>query len=175
MIRLDNILEISGDHTLWSSMRDHMHQVGMAQVGLHDGGPRMDVRYLGYTVNGQVVGHISFTEKTLCVPASDLTHGKVVDLLDENAAPLRETFIETFGVDKAHQRKGYGRRLQEAALALSWALGCYQMRSWSSVDKIENYALKLSMGFAAHPALYPTSGGGSVSGIYFVMQRPADS
>jgi GNAT superfamily N-acetyltransferase len=42
---------------------------------------------------------------------------------------LRETFVATFAVDAAYRRHGYGRALQTAALKMTRALGCYQMRS----------------------------------------------
>lgn len=52
------------------------------------------------------------------------------------------------------------------ALELTCALGACQMRSWSSLDKTANYALKLSLGFAAHPAVQ-TAGltGEPISGV----------
>ena len=47
------------------------------------------------------------------------------------------------------------------------------MRSWSSLDRRENYALKLGMGFAMDPAVHEAAGGQRVSGVYFVKRVDA--
>ena len=44
------------------------------------------------------------------------------------------------------------------------------MRSWSSLDKPANYALKLSLGFAMHPSVHDAASGYQVSGVYFVKR-----
>ena len=64
---------------------------------------------------------------------------------------LFEGFIQSFAVEEAHRRRGLGRRLQLAALGECRRRGLFQMRSWSSLDKPANYALKLALGFAVHP------------------------
>jgi hypothetical protein len=58
--------------------------------------------------------------------------------------------------------------LQLAALEKTRELGCFQMRSWSSLDKPANYQLKLSLGFGFHPEVQDTASGLKVSGGYFV-------
>jgi hypothetical protein len=47
------------------------------------------------------------------------------------------------------------------------------MRSWSSLDKPENYQLKLSLGFALHPSTHDAAAGYPVSGVYFVKRVDA--
>ena len=47
--------------------------------------------------------------------------------------------MQTFAVEPDFRRQGHGRALQLAALDMSARLGCYQMRSWSTVDKQANY------------------------------------
>jgi GNAT superfamily N-acetyltransferase len=66
--------------------------------------------------------------------------------------PLREGFVEAFGVVPAYRRQGIGQRLQERAIALCQARGCYQIRSRSPITSQENYALKLKMGYTIHPS-----------------------
>ena len=69
-----------------------------------------------------------------------------------NEAPLREGYVEAFAVRPEYRRRGIGQRLQEHAIELSRARGCYQMRSRSPLTSRENYALKLKMGYTIHPS-----------------------
>jgi len=71
---------------------------------------------------------------------------------DVNGQPLREGFVEAFGVVPDARRKGIGQCLQEHAIALCSQRGCYQIRSRSPMTSHENYALKLKMGYAIHPS-----------------------
>jgi GNAT superfamily N-acetyltransferase len=66
--------------------------------------------------------------------------------------PLREGYVEAFGVLPEARREGIGQRLQEHAIALCSQRGCYQIRSRSPIASRENYALKLKMGYAIHPS-----------------------
>jgi GNAT superfamily N-acetyltransferase len=65
---------------------------------------------------------------------------------------LTEGYVNAFGVLPEFRRSGIGERLQEAAIEISEARGCYQVRSRSPVSAVENYALKLKMGYVAHPS-----------------------
>ncbi|NDJ34078.1 MAG: GNAT family N-acetyltransferase [Chloroflexi bacterium] len=141
----------------------------MAQHALHEGQPKPDTTYLGVTVEGAVIGHIAIRRQRLEVPPSALTGGAPLVLHDGVGRPLDEMFVQTFAVEDGHRRQVHGRRLQQAAIQQTRQQGCYQLRSWSSADAVANYALKLSLGFAVHPALYPMPGGAPLSGVYFVM------
>lgn len=66
--------------------------------------------------------------------------------------PLREGYIEAFGVSPSFRRQGIGQWLQERAITLCRERGCYQIRSRSPLSSVENYALKLKMGYAIHPS-----------------------
>jgi GNAT superfamily N-acetyltransferase len=78
---------------------------------------------------------------------------------------LIEAKILAFGVPKLYRRQGIGTQLQRAAIDHARELGCYQVRSWSLIDKTANYALKLKLGFAAQPEQRANS----QQGFYFVM------
>lgn len=110
----------------------------------------------------QIVGHIALLEQPLC-----LTDDEV---LKDSGIPLRELFVQTFRVSETFQRRGIGRRLQGEALRLAAELGCYQLRSWSSIDKETNYHLKLSMGFAFSPAKITLKDGRVIHGGYFAKR-----
>jgi GNAT superfamily N-acetyltransferase len=158
------------DHPGWQAYADHLTRVNMIQHATLKGEPKPDGIYLGLSVEGAIVGHISLVKQPLVVPASYLCEDRALYLTDAASTPLYETFVQTFSVEAAHCRKGYGRALQEAAIEKSQEAGCYQMRSWSSADRRENYALKISLGFAMHPALYPMPGSAPLSGIYFIKR-----
>ena len=161
------IREITPEQATWTALVEHLHRVTMARHALVDGAAKPETYYLGACIDKQVIGHISIRQQPIIIPASPLTDNVSLPL-QHNHQSLAETFVQTFAVEVDHRRQGYGRALQQAALDLTVQLGCYQMRSWSSADKLANYALKLSMGFAVFPALYPMPGGQPISGAYFV-------
>lgn len=156
-------------HDGWQAYLAHLDGSGMMQHALDAGLPKADTTYIGIYKEDIVIGHISIKRQALVVPASYLTDDKPLSLY-RNEHQLYETFVQTFAVEESHRRQGHGRALQEAALEQTQAMGCCQMRSWSSADKYANYGLKLSMGFGVYPALYPIPGGKPISGVYFVMQ-----
>jgi GNAT superfamily N-acetyltransferase len=78
--------------------------------------------------------------------------------------PLREGYVEAFGVDPGLRRRGTGTALQRHAARQCRIAGCYQMRSRSPMTSSENYALKIAAGYVLHPATRTTpttSSGGS--------------
>jgi ribosomal protein S18 acetylase RimI-like enzyme len=73
-------------------------------------------------------------------------------ILDAKGAPLREGYVEAFGVLPPYRRHGIGQALQEHTIAVCRQQQCYQLRSRSPVSSVENYALKLKMGYAIQPS-----------------------
>jgi GNAT superfamily N-acetyltransferase len=69
-----------------------------------------------------------------------------------NGEPLREGYVEAFGVDPRWRRHGIGTALQQYAAHQCRIAGCYQMRSRSPVTSTENYALKIAAGYVLHPS-----------------------
>ncbi|MBN1679769.1 MAG: GNAT family N-acetyltransferase [Anaerolineae bacterium] len=156
-------------HRLWPSYLAHLRRVDMMRRVLDDQDqPHTSICYLGAISDDSVVGHLTFKVQNIVVPASLLSDGNAVILTGADGKRLRETFVQTFAVDEDHRRQGYGRSLQVAALALSKAFGCYQMRSWSPLDKPANYLLKIGLGFSMYPALSDNEDGKPVGGVYFV-------
>ncbi len=86
-------------------------------------------------------------------------------VLTLDAEPLTEAKILAFAVLETYRRRGIGTRLQQAAIQHARDLGCYQVRSWSTVDKVANYQVKLKLGFCAQPQ-HRDSG---EQGYYFVL------
>ncbi len=156
-------------HRLWPACVEHLERVGMTQWVLDENlQPKPDIYFLGMVEGDTVVGHITLLLQDIVCPETAWSSHLDRTLRLPDGEPLRETFVQTFAVDEAYRRRGYGLALQKAALALTRELGCYQMRSWASLDRPANYALKLSLGFAVHPAIYETSGGQQISGVYFI-------
>ena len=158
----------------WDRYLAHLERVEMTTHAVdEDGEPIEGNYYLSITDDDAVIGHISIKVQKLIVPETEWSSVFDHHVRDTDGAPLRETFVQTFAVESNHRRKGHGRALQLAALDLTCDLGCYQMRSWSSLDARANYRLKLSLGFAIHPATYTTDTGLQVSGAYFVRTTEA--
>lgn len=159
----------TSQHPNWPSYIAHLERVRLARWILEENGqPKTGLYFLGVEEAQRVIGHISLRKQQLVVPATEWSGGVEEPLLNQHNQPLYEMIVETFAVDEQYRRRGHGRALQLGALALTKETGCYQLRSWSSLDKPANYALKLSLGFAVHPATFLASNGKQISGAYFV-------
>jgi GNAT superfamily N-acetyltransferase len=160
---------LTPEHPRWPVLLAHLERVEQTRHAFDDGRIKPGSHFLGVVLGDTVVGNISIQVQEIVIPATPFSGGVETRLRGPDGEPLRETYVQTFAVESEHRRRGYGRALQLAALALTRALGCHQMRSWSTFDRTENYALKLSLGFAAHPAIYhSTATGKDYSGVYFV-------
>lgn len=163
------------DHSLWPKFCAHLAGHDMARWVLHPAAdgvgwtnqPLPALYFLGAVESDNVVGHIALKMQRIVLPKI-AREAKTQPLITHDDRSLRELFVQTFAVDAAHRNQGRGRTLQLAALDLCRTLGCYQLRSWSSADKRANYALKLSLGFAVHPAVQETADGQRIPGVYFV-------
>lgn len=161
------VVTLTGAMPAWQAYVEHLARVQMLPAAPEQR-PQAECCYLGVLVGAQVVGHLAIRRQALAVPASRLTNGQEHLLNDAQGQPLYEAFVQTFGVEAAYRRQGYGRALQLRGLEQARAWGCWQMRSWSSADKAANYALKISLGYVIQPALYPLPGGAPISGVYFI-------
>jgi GNAT superfamily N-acetyltransferase len=156
------------DNPHWPAYVAHLRRVNMAKWALVDGNPMESLHYLGAVDGETVIGHISLRQQPITCPTTDWSAALDHAVTGPDGEALQETYVYTFAVDADHQRQGIGSGLQEAALAYTRDLGCYQMRSWSSLNHPENYALKIKLGFAMHPERFTTDGGLTVTGVYFV-------
>jgi GNAT superfamily N-acetyltransferase len=78
---------------------------------------------------------------------------------------LTEAKIHVFAVSPESRNRGIGTRLQRWVIARARSLGCHQVASYSCYDKVANYRIKLSLGFAAQPEVH----GNNEQGVYFLM------
>ncbi len=167
------IAQLTAAHSAWTACVAHLQRVNMARWVLDDQQHLLPDHYLLGVIRDEVViGHITLKKQPISAPETpwSIEHDHARTLTTPRVdGPLTEMFVATFAVDVDHRRQGYGRMLQLAALGLTRELGCYQMRSWSSLDARANYALKLSLGFAAHPEIQIAAGTDlAISGYYFV-------
>lgn len=166
---MSEIAHLTAEHPQWLSLVEHLETHNMARWVMDSKGAlSKNVYCLAAIVANVVIGHITLKKQLLVSPATSWSDNLETPLLSPTGKSLYETYVQTFAVDPLHRRQGYGSDLQLAALELTQELGCYQMRSWSSTDKPENYALKLKLGFAAHPAILTLADGRQISGVYFV-------
>lgn len=101
---------------------------------------------------GRIAGFASFVWRNLVKPLDNLT----------------ECFIDIIETRSDYRRKGIARRLLETAEEHARSKGAYQLRSWSSVDKVEALPMWVALQFGLAPAVvYP--GGKEVHG-YFVTK-----
>ncbi|KPV47889.1 hypothetical protein SE17_41020, partial [Kouleothrix aurantiaca] len=101
---------------------------------------------LGAFAEAGCVGFLRFL-----IMAIGSEHGRT-PICGADGTPLREGYVEAFGVLPEWRRQHIGQALQEHVIDYCRAQGCYQIRSRSPVSSAENYALKLKMGYAIHPS-----------------------
>ena len=143
--RWDDLLTFAAKQgqTKWVTCQFEWHLASHVLVGL-----RKD----------QVIGFLRFTRQQIGLDAW-------CEPLFLNGKPLIEAKILAFAVDELERGKGYGRKLQDAAILSATTFGCYQLRSHSSGNNTVNHQLKLKMGFAFHPI----ERGEDKKGGYFIM------
>ncbi|HET6447368.1 MAG TPA: GNAT family N-acetyltransferase [candidate division Zixibacteria bacterium] len=73
-------------------------------------------------------------------------------MLPEPLGKTQEAFIDIIEVDDNCRRRGVGSRLVKIASERTSAEGIYQIRAWSSADKIEAIPFWQSLGFGLAPA-----------------------
>ena len=166
------ILQLTPDSPEWPAYVAHLYANNDARWVLDENDLPLqeNLTFFAAMVDGEEVGSISVIRQEITIPETEWAGDRDRVLRDQEGNPLYEILVQTFRVEKAHRRKGYGRALQEAALDYAKQSGCIQMRSWSSLDKNANYALKLSLGFGFHPEVQLTASGLKVSGGYFVKR-----
>jgi GNAT superfamily N-acetyltransferase len=91
-------------------------------------------------------------------------------ICDSGGTPLLEAKIRSFYIRESFRNRGIGTQLQREALHLAAETGCYQVRSRSELDKAANYAVKLKLGFAMHPAERIFQDGRRSPGVYWVKR-----
>ena len=78
---------------------------------------------------------------------------------------LWEAKINAFAVDLDFRGMNIGKTLQQIVLSSAKKLGCYQVASYSTLDKVQNYSVKLSLGFGVQMETQLSG----VQGAYFIM------
>lgn len=83
-----------------------------------------------------------------------------------NGIELKEAKINIFAVDKNFRNQGIGKKLQLKVIEDAKINNCSQVASYSTFDKVENYSIKLGLGFCVQPE---TQTDGTM-GCYFLMK-----
>ena len=160
-----SIKRITKDCPTWPEFFAHLERTDHLRHVSDEQGIMSELFFLGAIVNHQVVGHISLKKAVPFVPTVPPTP------IHLGESTPWESFVHTFQVEATHRRQGFGTALQQAAIELGRELGCYQMRSWSSLDKEANYAVKLQLGFAFCPGAYIVPNTGEqIPGGWFVIR-----
>ena len=79
---------------------------------------------------------------------------------------LYEAKINAFAVHSNYRGQGHGTSLQLHVIEHARSQSCYQVASYSTYDKVENYAIKLKLGFCCQPEVQSDG----TRGCYFLMR-----
>ena len=138
---------------------DLAEDLGQAEYFTFDAERHLETQTLIAVACGRLVGFLRFAIQEIgsdCDRASLTLHGR----------PMREAYVLAFGVAEVQRRRGVGTALQNELIQRAATLGCYQVRSRSSGDRLANHALKLSLGFGVHPTK------ATDAAVFFVLPLP---
>jgi aminoglycoside 6'-N-acetyltransferase len=151
--------------SLWA---DFLRYLGDGVRWIRDGEdfkPGLHVIVAARENEARVIGHIALVHQSIEIPSDPPVRVRL------HGEELEELFVQSFRVEQEYQNRGIGKRLQQEAFELAKQRCCYQLRSWSSLGKDANYALKLGLRFGAHPGFeyHPELSDPFIHGIYFVL------
>lgn len=158
------IHNLAPTETGWSAYEAFLHTADLYAIFEGLGADKLleESHFLAAVVGEIYVGVLIFVVQPLG-PEMD-----VPVICNTEGRPLKEAKVRAFYVDPAYRNQGIGTGLQKALLSQAQHLGCYQVRSRSELDKAANYAIKLKLGFAIHPAVRTFKDGRTSAGVYWV-------
>ncbi len=162
---------IEQNESEWESVLSHLKRTNHIRWITKNGVLEKDVSVIAAVISvNEVIGHISLLKRKILIPSLP-----VEELKDGSGTILYENFVMTFFVEEPFRRRGIGESLQKKAIELTREMGLFQLRSWSSNDKTENYILKLKLGFAFNPGhCYVEETGQYIPGGYFTINTKND-
>ncbi|MEM8863392.1 MAG: GNAT family N-acetyltransferase, partial [Chloroflexota bacterium] len=92
------------------------------------------------------------------------------EIKDRHGNTLTEAKIRALHVLEPFRNQGIGTKLQLLTLEKGAELGAFQVRSRSNISKVENYVIKIKLGFACHPDLRTYKDGTTADGVYWVKR-----
>ncbi len=113
----------------------------------------------GWFEKEQLVGYIRY-----CIQAIGLEQ-KTPPLLFKGQV-LTEAKINAFAVHQDFRNQKIGQKLQQQVIQDAKKNGCSQIASYSTYDKVENYTIKLKLGFCVQPEIQPNG----TMGCFFLMK-----
>ncbi|MBA3469670.1 MAG: GNAT family N-acetyltransferase [Herpetosiphonaceae bacterium] len=150
-------------HLRWPELVHYIQHEDLAVGVIEDERPVPDARYLVVPTASEIAGFLMLIIQPIG-PEMDCP------ILQSSAGiPLLEAKIRAFHVREGYRNHGIGTALQQAVLQTAARCGCYQVRSWSASTRASNYAIKVKLGFAAHPSPR-TIRGVVVPGIYWIKR-----
>ncbi len=152
------IEEWDAQHSRWSELLDLVNQLDQSDWFTFTAEWHIHSHVLVALRGSALVGFLRFVRQEIG-PDSDCPP------IQFQGQTLQEAKVLAFGVHPLQRRQGIGRQLQEALRQRAQALGCYQIRSYSSGDNIANHQLKLALGYSAHPIIRDED----PRGVYFIL------
>ena len=106
--------------------------------------------------NEKVAQHLHFSDGfTIVALDQDLCVGVISTYWRELPAPLPSTvegYIDIIEVRTAYRKRGIARQLINLTIQKARAYNAYQLRAWSSEDKVEAIPMWKQLGFGLCPA-----------------------
>lgn len=157
------ISEWTQTHARWPELVKYIKEQELQRGVIDEYGLVPTSHFLVATQEDQLVGFLMF----LVQPIGPEMGCPI--LTDRHGEALTEAKIRAFYVTEAYREQGIGTALQKEVLRRAATLGCYQVRSRSAFSRQANYAVKLKLGFVAHPAIRHLKSGDEY-GVYWIKR-----
>jgi GNAT superfamily N-acetyltransferase len=154
-------------HPRWPDLETYAHQNDLVHGVINEDGLTPTSHFLVALVADETGEDVAGLLMFLVQPIGPEMDCPI--LVDSNGNELTEAKIRAFHVDTPHRRRGIGTTLQRATLEKAANLGCFQVRSRSASSRDANYAIKIKLGFACHPAIRQLRSGDE-TGVYWVKR-----
>lgn len=152
------------DHPRWEELRRYVTaREASPYVMLDDDEPPFFAA-VALNVTSSIVGY------HICLVQPIGPEMGVSTIASRDGKMLTEIKVRALRVEPAWQNRGIGTRLQLATLEEGKSRGGFQMRSRSGLESVENYHIKMKLGFACHPAVRVLGGGSKEEGVYWVKR-----
>lgn len=152
------------DHPRWHELKALSASLGDSKYVFIDDDPVPFFASIALSEDNAIIGYHVFLIQPIGPEMG------TSEIKDRYGSVLTEAKIRGLHVLEPFRNQGIGTKLQTLTLEKAAKLGAFQVRSRSELDKVENYAIKIKLGFSCHPDLRRFKDGTTEEGVYWVKR-----
>ena len=151
-------------HIRWNELKELAQHLGDSPYTFFDEELTSFYACVAISLTDEIIGYHSLLVQPIGPEMG------IAEVQDRHGNTLQEVKIRGLRVLEAWRNRGIGTELQKLTLQKAAELGVFQVRSRSGRGKVENYSIKINLGFACHPDLRTFRDGSTAEGVYWVKR-----